>query len=358
MPLVACVMRVVAGEFRGRKLTAPTSGSTRPTTDRCARRSSTPSTASTSSTALSLADLYAGSGALGIEALSRGAQHCTFVESDRLALSAIHDNIASLGLSGRSRVMSGDVVAMVSRIDCDIAFADPPYEFDDWERVLDRPRRRTARRRGSGPLVDRPLGAAAGQALRPHLGHVPRRGRDGLTSTTVAPTMAIVLYPGSFDPIHLGHLDIIEQSAELFGDVVVAVMHNDEKPAGVFTVDDRVRADQDSASELDLTENVRVVTHTGLAVDAARLAGADFIVKGLRNAGDFEIEQQMALTNHSVSGVRTVYLPCRMDRGFISSRFVREIARYGGAVQHLVPRPVAGRADDQVPTCGRRPSTT
>jgi pantetheine-phosphate adenylyltransferase len=153
--------------------------------------------------------------------------------------------------------------------------------------------------------------------------------------------MSKVLYPGSFDPIHLGHLDIIEQSAELFGDVVVAVMHNDEKSAGVFTVEERVRLVNESAAEVGLADNVRVITHSGLAVDAAQIAGVDFIVKGLRNAGDFEIEQQMALTNHSVSGVRTVYLPCRMDRGFISSRFVREIARYGGAVQHLVPRPVA-----------------
>jgi pantetheine-phosphate adenylyltransferase len=153
--------------------------------------------------------------------------------------------------------------------------------------------------------------------------------------------MVTVLYPGSFDPIHLGHLDIVEQSAELFGLVVVAVMHNEEKPAGVFTVDERVALITESAADIGLADNVRVITHAGLAVDAARIAEADFIVKGLRNAGDFEIEQQMALTNHSVTGVRTVYLPCRMDRGFISSRFVREIARYGGVVSHLVPAPVA-----------------
>ena len=169
--------------------------------------------------------------------------------------------------------------------------------------------------------------------------------------------MSKVLYPGSFHPIHLGHLDIIEQSAELFGDVVVAVMHNDEKSVGVFTVEERVRLVNESAAEVGLADNVRVNTHSGLAVDAARLAGVHFIVKGLRNAGDFEIEQQMALTNHSVSGIRTVYLPCRMDRGFISSRFVREIARYGGAVQHLVPRPVAVALTTKFPPADS-PSTT
>jgi pantetheine-phosphate adenylyltransferase len=170
-------------------------------------------------------------------------------------------------------------------------------------------------------------------------------------------SMSTVLYPGSFDPIHLGHLDIVEQSAELFGEVVVAVMHNEEKPSGVFTVDERVRLVAESAAEIGLSDHVRVNAHGGLAVDAARVAAADFIVKGLRNAGDFEIEQQMALTNHSVTGIRTVYLPCRMDRGFISSRFVREIARYGGAVQHLVPRPVATALAAMFPPAGS-PSTT
>jgi len=169
--------------------------------------------------------------------------------------------------------------------------------------------------------------------------------------------VSIVLYPGSFDPIHLGHLDVIEQSTELFGEVVVAVMHNDEKVSGVFTVEDRVRLVNESAADIGLGDRVRVITHSGLAVDAARVAGADFIVKGLRNAGDFEVEQQMALTNHSVSGIRTVYLPCRMDRGFISSRFVREIARYGGAIQHLVPGPVAVALTTMFPPAGSSSTT-
>jgi pantetheine-phosphate adenylyltransferase len=164
--------------------------------------------------------------------------------------------------------------------------------------------------------------------------------------------MARALYPGSFDPIHLGHLDVVEQAAGLFGDVIVAVMHNEEKPAGVFTVEERVKLIIDSAAEAGLAEAVEVVSHGGLVVDAARVASADFIVKGLRNVGDFEIEQQMALTNHSVSGFRTVYLPCRADRGFISSRFVREIARYGGDVSHLVPGPVNKALAAKFPAAG------
>lgn len=152
--------------------------------------------------------------------------------------------------------------------------------------------------------------------------------------------MATVLNPGSFDPIHMGHLDVVEQSIELFGDVVVAVLHNREKPGGLFGVDERVDLIRRSVDGVGLGAHVEVMTHAGLAIDAAAVARADFIVKGLRTPADFEVEQQMALTNHSVSGMRTVYLPCRADRGFISSRFVREIARYGGAVTHMVPGPV------------------
>ena len=152
--------------------------------------------------------------------------------------------------------------------------------------------------------------------------------------------MATVLNPGSFDPIHLGHLDVVEQSIELFGTVVVTVMHNHEKTGGLFGVDERLELIRLSLDQAGLGEHVRVAAHSGLAIHAAEAEGCDFIVKGLRTAADFEIEQQMALTNHSVSGVRTVYLPCRADRGYISSRFVREIARYGGTVAHMVPAPV------------------
>lgn len=159
----------------------------------------------------------------------------------------------------------------------------------------------------------------------------------------------LALYPGSFDPIHLGHLDVIGQAVELFGNVVVAVMHNHEKPSGTFTIDQRVAMIEASTAEAGIADNVTVTTHSGLAVDAVTVAGADFMVKGLRNAADFEIEQQMALTNYSVTGVRTVYLPCGTDRGFISSRFVREIALYGGEIGHLVPGPVARALTERFP---------
>lgn len=158
---------------------------------------------------------------------------------------------------------------------------------------------------------------------------------DGSTQATRS---LRVLYPGSFDPMHLGHIDVIEQAHELFGSVVVAIMHNHAKPSGVFAVAERVDMAEEALAHLD---RVTVLAMTGLAVQAAQQADVDFIVKGLRTPGDFEIEQQMAHNNYAVTGVRTVYLPCRPDLGYISSRFVREIAKYGGAIDHLVPAHVA-----------------
>jgi pantetheine-phosphate adenylyltransferase len=156
--------------------------------------------------------------------------------------------------------------------------------------------------------------------------------------------MTTVLIPGSFDPIHLGHVDIVEQAAELFGSVVVGVLVNFEKPSGLFTSDERVEMARASLAHVP---GVTVKAFGGLAVQAAVDAGAQMIVKGLRTSADFEIEQQMAHMNRSSAGVRTVFVPCRPDVGFLSSRFIREIAAHGGEVAHLVPPPVAAALADR-----------
>jgi len=150
--------------------------------------------------------------------------------------------------------------------------------------------------------------------------------------------MSTVLYPGSFDPLHFGHVDVVAQAAELFGNVVVAVMHNPDKPSGLLPTAERVRIARESLAHIP---GVSVEAFAGLAVDAAKSVNALCIVKGLRTSGDFEVEQQMAHTNFAVSGVRTVYVPCQPRFGFVSSRFIRDIAAHGGDVSSMVPSAVS-----------------
>ena len=145
--------------------------------------------------------------------------------------------------------------------------------------------------------------------------------------------MSTAFVPGSFDPMHLGHLDVVDQALEVFGSVVVGVLHNPSKPSGLFTPEERVVLAQQTVGD---RSNVTVGAFSGLAVQAAAQAGADIIVKGLRTMSDFDIEQQMAQNNVALTGIRTIFVPCRPDLAYISSRFIREISSQGVSIDHMV----------------------
>jgi pantetheine-phosphate adenylyltransferase len=150
--------------------------------------------------------------------------------------------------------------------------------------------------------------------------------------------VATVLYPGSFDPFHNGHRELVETAAYLFDKVVIAAIRNPQKSAGLFTLAERKQMIRDAMSHLD---NVEIVSVSKLVVDVAREVGADFIIKGLRAVSDFENEMAQAQTNLAVSGVHTLFLPSASANSYIASKYIRDIARFGGDVSAMVPEAVA-----------------
>jgi pantetheine-phosphate adenylyltransferase len=147
----------------------------------------------------------------------------------------------------------------------------------------------------------------------------------------------IAIYPGSFDPITLGHLDVIERGCRLFEQVIVVVFRNPSKTS-LFSVEQRTRQIRQSTLHLP---NLEVDSFDGLAVTYAKIRQAKVLLRGLRAVSDFELELQMAHTNKTLShDIETIFLATSTEQSFLSSSVVKEIARFGGPIEHLVPQPV------------------
>ena len=153
----------------------------------------------------------------------------------------------------------------------------------------------------------------------------------------------IAVYPGSFDPIHNGHLDIIERCRPVFDEVVVAVLFNEGKKP-LFTVEERIESIREMVGP-----EIRVESFSGLLVDFMDKVGARAVVRGLRAVSDFEYELQMALMNRRLNPrVETVFMMPKEDYIYLSSRLVKEVFALGGNLTGLVPDPVIARLADRL----------
>ena len=158
--------------------------------------------------------------------------------------------------------------------------------------------------------------------------------------------MTVALIPGSFDPFHNGHLEIVERASHMFDEVVVAAIRNPQKSEAMFDLHERRDMIAESLAHLP---RVRIVSIATLLVNVAKDVNATAIVKGLRAVSDFESELQMAQMNRSLSGIETVFIPTSSSHSFIASRLLREVARLGGNVSNFVPAPVAARLAERFP---------
>jgi len=150
----------------------------------------------------------------------------------------------------------------------------------------------------------------------------------------------VAIYPGSFDPVTNGHLDLIERGAKLFDRLIVSLLRNFDKQP-LFSLDERVEMLREVVRPWP---NVEVEMFSGLLVDYARLREANVILRGIRAVSDYEYELQMAMMNRKMEpGIETVFMLPAEPYSYLSSRLVREIARLGGSVKDLVPPIVAER---------------
>ena len=154
------------------------------------------------------------------------------------------------------------------------------------------------------------------------------------------PATVVALYPGSFDPITNGHLDLIQRGSALFDRLIVAILRNDEKQP-LFDVEERIEMLKEAIGSLP---NVEVSSFGGLLVDHAEACGASVLLRGIRAVSDYEYELQMALMNRRLRPeIETVFLMAGEAHSFISSRLVKEVIRLGGNIAGLVPPSIEGR---------------
>lgn len=352
-------MRVIAGSAKGRRLKTSSGRATRPTADRVKEAMFSILGSRVDLDGADVLDLFAGSGALGIEALSRGAQHAVFVEERREAIRALQQNLAACGFTAASRVLPMGAAAALRRLareGCrfDGVLLDPPYGKGLVAATFDGLVGAKLVRPGGWVVVEHHVD----EPPPPSPLHLTRTTRYGKTAVTLLHVpkepderamQRKAVYPGSFDPITNGHLDIVRRALQVFDQVVVAVAYNPHKDAALFSPAERVEMIRESLA--DVSDRIIADSFEGLLVDYCDRVGATVVIRGLRAVSDFEAEFQMALMNRHLNGrVETFFMTSSEAYFYTASRLVKEVAALGGNVSGLVPEVVSRRLLAQLRT--------
>jgi pantetheine-phosphate adenylyltransferase len=317
---------------------------------------------------LRVLDLFAGSGALGIEALSRGAASAVFVERAGVVAAVVAENVRALDLGDRANVVRGEAAGTVRRLAAqglriDLAFADPPYQDRAaCERALRAlatsgilaPRATVlveASRRMPPPSIpglravdERRYGDTVLHRFEAEAGADEPEQR-GNTMSTAPANRRLAVFPASFDPVTNGHLDLIHRARAVFDELVVAVARNVAKQ-GTFTVEERVELLEAAVGH---DAGIRITSFDGLLVDYARQIGATAVIRGLRAVSDFEYEFEMALMNrHLHPDVETLFMMTSQQYFYVSSSRLKELVRFGAAIEDFVPAIVAKRLKEKL----------
>ena len=331
-------MRIIAGSARGTRLAA-VPPNVRPTSDRV--RESVFNSLGQFFDGGEVLDLYAGTGALGIEALSRGCERVVFVEKDNRAIATIRENLRLTKFEDRAEVLRGDVRRGLDSFEqsgkqFNLIFLDPPYRIAPAQ-VGEVFSRLQARLLPDGRVVYE-SGESPPENILEARGASRRYGRTVVTVyEKPETTMNVAVCPGSFDPVTEGHLDIIRRAAALFDHVVVGVGGNPRKHPKLSAAE-RGRLIEKVTADI---ENVSVEVMNGLLVDFAREQDARVVIKGLRAVSDFESEFEQAQLNRTLHpDLETVFIMAEAKHSFLSSSAVREIALFDGEVRGLVPESI------------------
>lgn len=325
-------MRIIAGKYKGRTLVTLKDRSVRPTTDRV--KESIFNLIQWDVEGSKVLDLFAGSGALGIEALSRGCQSVVFNDQAQSSLRAVKENLKKV--NGNYRIANRDYRAALQELSLrgekfDLIFLDPPYRMNMEGDILDGIARHGVLNDGGKIILERERGDAD-YPLPKGIGIMDRRNY-GSTAIDVLQHATKCCVTGTFDPVTLGHMDLVEEGLNRYDLVYVAVLVNPDKQCA-FPLEKRLKWLKDCLAPYK--KRVVLGHSDGLAADYCKRYGVDMIVRGVRNERDEAYEKEMAEFN-SKEGVPTLLLPAKRQ---VSSTSVRDALINGGTLEGLLPKEI------------------